>query len=91
MVFFHVAVEGFEVEVKLAEVLRFEFLGFQFHDNQTLEPPMKEEQVCLEIAVAYLNPVFFPHEQKIPAQLQDEFFHLGDQGFLQIGFIVIGG
>jgi hypothetical protein len=52
---------------------------------------MKEKQVCFEITVADLNPIFLAHEKKIPSQFQDEFFHLDDQGFLQIGFVVIGG
>jgi hypothetical protein len=60
-------------------------------NHQALQASVKKEQVCFEVAITYLNPVFVANEQEITSQFKDEMFHLGDQCFLQIAFIVIFG
>lgn len=55
MVFLHVAVECFQIELQLAEMLWLEFFDLKFDSNQTIQPAMKEQQVNGEIAPTDLN------------------------------------
>jgi hypothetical protein len=53
----HVAVEGFEVELQLAEVLGLELVHFQFDGDQTVQTAMEEQEIEREVPPADLDGV----------------------------------
>ena len=53
----HVAVEGLQVEVELAEVLGLELADLQLEGDQAIEPSVEEEQIEGEVPAADLERV----------------------------------
>ena len=86
--FAHVAVEGFEVEFHLAEVLGFEFPDFQIESDETLKPPMEEKQVQTKILAADLKQVLLTHETEVAAQFEEEFLQIRDQAALETALVM---
>ena len=67
-----VAVEGFEVDVELAEVLRLEAAGLEFEGDEAVQPAVKKEQVEREILSADLDGILRADEAKVAAQLGEK-------------------
>jgi len=79
-----VAVEGFEVEIELAEVGRLEAGGLELDGDEAIQPAMKEKQVQSKILPAHLERVFGADKAKIPPQLGDEAPQIAQQAAVQI-------
>lgn len=67
-----VAVEGFEVEVQLAEVAGFESGGLEFYGDEAIQAAMEEEEIDRKILSADLDGIFRADEAKIAAEFSDE-------------------
>ncbi len=81
----HVAVEGFQVELELAEVLRLELDDLEFKRDQAIERPVEEEQVECKISSADLDRVMTADEAEVAAKFDQEVLELLDQTALQVG------
>lgn len=75
----HIAVEGFEVEIELAQVLGFETVHLELDGNQTVQAAVKEQQVEGEITSTDLYRELRADEAKITAQLDQEGAQLAQQ------------
>ena len=80
----HVAVEGFEIEIHFAELLRLKFFDLEVERDQALQPAMIEQQVEREVRVADLQAQFLADETKIRAEFDEEFFEVGHERRLQL-------
>ena len=86
--FFYISVQGFEVEVQLAEVFGRKLADFEFEGYQGAESAVVEQQIQVKILIAYLQAVLFAHKNEIAAQFQDERLGVLQQGVLQIPLAV---
>lgn len=64
-----IAIQRFEVEVELAQVLRLKGGDFQFNGQQTVEAAMEEEQIQRKVLAADLQRVFGADIAEITAEL----------------------
>ena len=81
----HVAVEGLQVELELAEMLGLELDDLQFERDQAIERPVEEEQVEGEVPPADLDRVLAADEAEVAAKFDQELLELLDQAPLQVG------
>ena len=88
--FFHVAVQRFEVEAELAEILRLKPSDFEFEGDQAIEAAVEKEQVEREVAAADLDREFGADEAEIAAELDQEVSEFEQQSTMQVGFGVVG-
>src|SRR5712691_6573655 len=82
----HVAVESFQVELQLAEMLWLELFDLQFKGDQTVECSVEEQQVDGEVTSAHLKRVLAANETEVATQFDQELLELFDQSVFQIGF-----
>ena len=81
----HVAVEGLQVELELAEVLGLELVDLQFEGDQAVERPVEEEQVEGEVPPADLERVLAADEAEVAAEFDQELLAVARPGPLQVG------
>src|ERR1700722_17747629 len=86
MVLTHVAVEGFQIKIQLAEIFRLKLADLQFNRNEAVQATMKEEQVQREISPTNLNRIFGADETEVPSQLDQKHSELFQQAAMQICF-----
>ena len=86
----HVAVEGFQVELELAQVLGLELDDLEFERDQAVEGPVEEQQVEGEVPPADLDRVLAADEAEVAAEFDQELLELLDQATLQVGLGVPG-
>ena len=67
-----VTIEGFQIEVELAQMLRFETVHLEFYGNQCIEAAMEEEQVECKVPRADLHGIFGTDETEVAAQLDQK-------------------
>jgi hypothetical protein len=77
-----VAIEGFQVELKLAEMLGLELDDLELECDQAIERPVEEEEIEGEIPSANLDRVLATDVAEIAAELDQELLELLDQGSL---------
>ena len=82
MRFANVAVEGFEVELQLAKVLRLKLVDLQVEGHQGVESPVEEEQVQEKIAAPDLKRILAADEAEIAAEFHEKLFELFDEALL---------
>ena len=70
--FAHVPVEGFEVELQFAQILRLELIYLEFNGHETVEAAMEEEQVEGEIPLFGQLATAENHEVVRPRQLSHQ-------------------
>ena len=86
-----IAVEGFEVEIELAEVLRLELFELQLEGDEAVEGAVEEQEVEREVAPADLERDLAAEEAEVAAQLGDEGAQAGEQRAVQVGLGVVVG
>ena len=86
-----VAVEGFEVELQLAQILRLKFVNFQFKRHQTCEASMEKQQVEFEVSPADLDRVMTADKAEIATEFDKEILEPFNQAAMKVGFRVIFG
>lgn len=86
MRFAHVAIEGLQIKVELAQELRLELANLQLNGDKAVEATVKEEQVECEISPANLYRVFGANEAEVPAQLDQERPQLLQESPMQVRF-----
>ena len=64
----NIAIEGFQVEIQLPEVLRFELACFELHFNQAGKATVKEQQVEREVLAADLELHLAPDKSPAPVR-----------------------
>jgi hypothetical protein len=87
----HVAIEGFEVELHLAQVLGLELLDLKIERHQTLQGAMEEQEVKVEIPAADLEAQLLPGEAEVRPEFDEKMLQVGDEGLLELLFGVSGG
>ncbi len=87
---FHIAVEGFEIELELAEVLGLELFDFQFDADKSVQCPVEEEKVDCEVAATDLERILAANKAKISTEFDQELFELHNKAALEVGFRVAG-
>ena len=85
-----IPVEGFEVEVELAEVFWSECADFEFDGDEAIQAAMKKEQIEGKILSADLEWMLGTDEAEIAAQLGDEAAQIPQQAAVEVGFVVFG-
>jgi hypothetical protein len=68
----HIAVKGFEVELKLAEMLGLELVDLQLDGNEAHQPPVEEQEIKGKVPTTNLHRVFGANEAEISAEFGDE-------------------
>ena len=86
-----VAVEGFEVEVDLTEVLRAEFANLQLDGDEAVHAAMEEQQIEREILSADLDGILGADEAEVPSQLSDEAAQIAQESPFQIRLGMLRG
>ena len=64
-----VAVQGFEVEIELAQLLRCKGGDFQLNGHQTIQATVEEEQIKREVLITDLHRVFGADVAEVSSQL----------------------
>ena len=82
----YVAVEGFEVEFHLAEMLGPELINLEVEGDEALESAMVEQEVEPEVLAAKLQEILLPDKEEIPSQFEEELLEVGHEAGLEIGF-----
>ena len=82
----NVAIQGFEIEFHLSEMLGLKLLHLEFKGDEALQFAMVEKQIETEIFSAHLQKILFPDEGKVAAQLDEKLPEIGDQSALEVGF-----
>ena len=85
-----IPVEGFEVEVELAEVFWSECADFEFDGDEAIQAAMKKEQIEGKILSPDLEGMLGTDEAEIAAQLGDEAAQIPQQAAVEVGFVVFG-
>src|SRR6266545_3069275 len=83
-----IAVEGFEIEPKLAQVLRFEAVHLQLDGHQAVEPSMKKQQIECEVPPANLHGVFRSDETEVAPEFDEKVPEPHQQSAMQVVFCV---
>jgi hypothetical protein len=65
MRFFDVAIECFEVKLKLSKIFRSKFIDFEFKGNEALEFAVIEDEIDEEVTVANLKAIFFSYKSEV--------------------------
>ena len=86
-----VAVEGFEVEAQLAQVLGLETVHLQLDGDQAVEATMKEQQVEGEVPAANLHGVLRTDVTEVAAELDQERLEPCEQAAMQVRLAVFVG
>ncbi len=81
----HVAVEGLQVELEFAQVLRLELDDLEFKRDQAVECAIEEEQIEFKVSSANLNRVMTADVAEVAAEFDQELLELLDQTALQVG------
>ena len=89
--FLHVAVEGLQVKLQLAEKLRLEFFNLEVERDQAVECPIEKQQVDFKVPSTDLNSVVAADETEVAAKFDQELLQLFEQGALQVGLGVPRG
>ena len=80
-----IAVEGLQVKLELAEVLRLEFTDLELNGYQAVQTTMEEEQVEVEVLAADLDGYFTADEAEIATQLGQEVPQVAQEALVQVG------
>ncbi len=84
-----VAVEGFQIELQLAQMLGLELTELELDGDQAGEAPMEEQQVEREVATADMQGHFAANEAEVAAQLGQKAAEVAKQALMQVGLAVI--
>lgn len=84
-------VYGAEVEVQLADMLRFEGGAFEFDDDITLQAGVVEEQIDEELVATDFKPKLASDEGETGAQLEQEAGDVADEGVFNLPLVSIVG
>ena len=85
----YIAVEGFEVELELAEVLGLELVHLQLDSDETVQSAMEEEEVEREVPATDLHRVFGADEAEVAAEFGDETAQITQQTGMKISLGVV--
>lgn len=80
-----VAVQRFEVEVELAQVLGLEPVYLQLDRHQAVQATVEEQQVEREVPSTHLHRELRSDEAEIAAQFDEEAAKLAQQAAVQVG------
>src|ERR1035437_9317242 len=80
--FAEVAVEGFQVELHFAKMLRLELRDLKIESHQALQRAMEEQEVEVEIPPTDLDAELFTGETKVRPEFDQELLEVGDEGLL---------
>ena len=86
-----VAVEGFEVEPQLAQVLGLETAHLQLDGDQAIEAPVKEQQVECEVPAANQHRLLGTDETKVAAKFDQKRLEPREQPAMQVRLAVFIG
>ena len=78
-------IQGFEVEVELAQVFGFEARHLQFDRQQAIEAAVKKQQIQCKVLPANLDRILRTHIAKITAKLGQEAAKMFNQPLVKVG------
>ena len=82
MGFANVAVERFQVELQLAEMLGLKLFDLQFEIDKAIEGAVEEQEVQFEISAADLKPILAANEAEIATDFDQELLEILDQSVM---------
>ena len=78
----YLIIENTQICHQLGEIAGFKIAGFQFHDHETVQLAIEEEQVGKEVVRENLKMILIADESKIPPEGHNEFLDVVDNLFL---------
>src|SRR5882672_8038467 len=81
-----IAVEGFEIELQFPQILGLEAVHLQLNGHQTVELPMKQQEVDDEISTPDLHRIFRSDETEVVPEFDKKVLQPHQQGAMQIVF-----
>src|SRR5450830_426989 len=89
--FSFIAIQRFQIEVQLAQILRLETADLQLNGHQAVESTVKEQQIQSKITPTDLQRVFGADKAEVAAQLDEEIFQPRQQSLMQIDLGMAAG
>ena len=74
-----------DIEIHLADVCGRELLKLEVNQNQGMQTPVEEHQIHPVPLVIDAQPLLTANERKVVAELEQETFHVPDEGIFQFG------
>ena len=81
-----IAIEGFEIELQLAEILGLEAVYLQLDRNQTVEPSVKKQHIEREVSAPNLHRIFRSDEAEVAPEFDKKFLEPRQQTAMQVVF-----